>query len=163
MARRYRRLIGDILKIDLGDGTHTYAQVSTNPLVVFFNLKTSTDLSADQAAALPIAFKLWVMNSDLRAWERVGNAVVEPSRLDPPVTFKQDFPSGRLSLYHHSFETAGGELPCKLSDCLGLERAAVWNATHVEDRLRDHFAGVENMWVKSLAIKEDKVPLDQRG
>ena len=35
-------------------------------------------------------------------------------------------------------------------ECVGLERAAVWEPEHVEDRLRDHFAGRSNRWVESL-------------
>jgi len=37
---------------------------------------------------------------------------------------------------------------------MGLERAAVWGPSHVEDRLRDHYAGRKNKWVESLRIKE---------
>ena len=31
--------------------------------------------------------------------------------------------------------------------------AAVWDPQHVEDRLRDHFAGLPNKWVQSLALR----------
>ena len=38
-------------------------------------------------------------------------------------------------------------------ECIGLERAAVWEAEHVEDRLRDFYSGVQNKWVEQLKIK----------
>jgi hypothetical protein len=38
-------------------------------------------------------------------------------------------------------------------DCVGLERAAVWEPEHIEDRLRDHFNGIKNIWEESLKIK----------
>ena len=31
-----------------------------------------------------------------------------------------------------------------------LFRLAVWEPAHVEDRLRDHYAGAPNKWVESL-------------
>lgn len=36
-GKRARRRVGDILKIDLGDGVHSYAQVADEPLVVFLD------------------------------------------------------------------------------------------------------------------------------
>jgi len=39
------------------------------------------------------------------------------------------------------------------AECEGLERCAVWEPEHVEDRLRDHFAGKPNVWVESLRLK----------
>ncbi len=38
-------------------------------------------------------------------------------------------------------------------ECESYERLAVWDASHVEDRLRDHFEGRPNIWVESLRIK----------
>ena len=34
----------------------------------------------------------------------------------------------------------------------GLERAAVWEAEHIESRLRDYYEGKENTWVNQLKI-----------
>jgi hypothetical protein len=35
-------------------------------------------------------------------------------------------------------------------ECTSLERAAVWDTEHIEDRLEDYFNGRENKWVESL-------------
>jgi hypothetical protein len=43
--------------------------------------------------------------------------------------------------------------PAKKVDCIGLERAAVWEAGHVEERIVDHFAGRTNKWVEDMRIK----------
>jgi hypothetical protein len=40
-----------------------------------------------------------------------------------------------------------------LEEVKGLERAAVWEADHIEDRLTDYIDGKENKWVKSLELK----------
>jgi len=34
-----------------------------------------------------------------------------------------------------------------------LEQAAVWSPNHIEDRLRDHFAGVPNQWVEIMRAR----------
>jgi hypothetical protein len=38
-------------------------------------------------------------------------------------------------------------------ECVGLERAAVWAAEHVESCLEDHYAGRPNDFVESLRLK----------
>lgn len=38
--------------------------------------------------------------------------------------------------------------------CEGLERAAVWEPEHVEERLRDLYVGKPNIWVEQLKIKD---------
>lgn len=164
-TKRLKRTVGDVLKIDLGDGTHSYAQVSSDPLVIFFDHRTVEDLSLHEIAQLPIAFKLWVYNADLKrgVWERVGNIGVASEHLVQPLMFKQDCVNGTLSLHHESFIDSNYERKTTLSECRGLECAAVWEAAHVEERLRDHFDGIENQWVKSLAIDEEKIPEDQRN
>lgn len=163
-SRRMKRVVGDVLKIDFGDGTHSYAQVSTDPLIIFFDCRTSEDLSVEEVAFLPVAFRLWVHNKDIEKgnWGRIGNAPVRAELLIQPLMFKQDPISGRLAHHHNSFEATNYERDARLSECRGLECAAVWEARHVEDRLRDHFAGVENKWVRCMAIDESKVPVDQR-
>lgn len=39
-------------------------------------------------------------------------------------------------------------------ECSGLERSAVWEPEHVEDRLIDHFENRPNKWVESLKITD---------
>jgi hypothetical protein len=68
-----------------------------------------------------------------------------------PLKFIQD-PIQRQSFQIYDPNT-GNIHPSKKEDCIGLERAAVWEASHVEDRILDHFEGRENKWVKSLQIK----------
>jgi hypothetical protein len=159
-----KRTVGDILKVDLGDGTHSYAHVSTDPLVIFYDCKTSRDLPLSEIGKLPVAFKVWVHNQDIKRgiWEKVGNLPLAPDNLEQPYMFKQDRITGRLAIHHSDFEDTNYERPATLEECRGLERAAVWDASHVEDRLRDYYEGVENKWVKSLAIEDQKVPVDQK-
>lgn len=42
--------------------------------------------------------------------------------------------------------------PALRSECEPLERTAVWDPEHVEDRIRDAYAGRESVWVRSMQI-----------
>jgi hypothetical protein len=58
--------------------------------------------------------------------------------------------NGRLTIY-----LLGDIRPAKRKECVGLECCAVWDPEHVEDRLKDHFAGIPNKWVQSMALDAD--------
>ncbi|WP_239807487.1 immunity 26/phosphotriesterase HocA family protein [Croceicoccus hydrothermalis] len=146
--------MGDILKIDLGGGTHSYGQVADEPLIVFFNGAFTEALPPGQAIQLPVLFRLWVHNDAVKKgiWEVVGNLPLAPADAVEPYFFRQDAITGALSLYHSSFANTGWEHPASATDCDGLECAAVWDAEQVEDRLRDHYAGRPNKWFESLRM-----------
>lgn len=150
---RGRRLVGDVVRIDLGDGTHTYAQILHEPLVAFFDIiRTDQEAALDEIIAHKVLFKIWVMNRAVTSgrWPVVGHAEV-PSELAKRQWFCKQDPIDLRKLVRHS---DGEELPATFEECEKLERAAVWSAEHVEDRLRDHWAGRPNKWVESLKIKK---------
>ena len=153
-AKRVRRRVGDILKIDLGGGVHSYGQVADEPLVVFFDGAFTEAQPPEQAIGLPRLFFIWVHNDAVKKgiWEVVGNLPLGPKNAVEPYFYKQDAFTGALSLYHSSFADTGWEHPASATECEGLECAAVWDAEHVEDRLRDHYAGQLNKWLESLRI-----------
>lgn len=152
--KRIRRRLGDVLKISLGDGRHSYAQVAEEPLIVFFDGAFTEEPSPDRVVGLPVLFRIWVHNDAVKRglWPVIGNQPVAPENATEPYFYKQDAVTGRLSLYHSSFDDTGWERPASATDCDGLECAAVWDPEHVEDRLRDHYAGQPNRWVQSLRI-----------
>lgn len=152
--KRIRRRAGDVLRISLGDGRHSYAQISGDPLIVFFDGVFSDDLSLGGAGELPVLFRIWVHDDAIRTgrWPVVGHAPLSAENAAEPFFYKQDLISGALSLYHSTFSDIGWERPASAAECNGLECAAVWDAEHVEDRLRDHYDGRPNKWLKSVAI-----------
>lgn len=154
MSKRVRRRAGDILKISLGEGAHSYAQVAEEPLIVFFNGAWTEELPLGRVIGLPVLFRIWVHNDAVKkgTWPVIGNQPLAPENAAEPCFYKQDTITGRLSLYHSRFAETGWERPASATDCEGLECAAVWEAEHVEDRLRDHYADQPNRWVKSLSI-----------
>lgn len=163
--KRQRVKPGDVLRIKLDDGKHSYALVLKSPLVAFFDHLAERELNMDEVAALPVAFKIWVYGQYLSSggWPRVGKIALSNDWLRPPFMFKQDAITGALAVYHNDFADTNYERPATLAECEGLERAAIWAGSHIENRLRDHFGGRTNAFVASMAINLERVPTAQRG
>lgn len=147
--RRFRRTLGDVIAIALGDGTYSYGRVLREPLIAFYNLRSETILPMESVLSCPIAFVLFVMNYPITdgTWPVIGNAPLAGNLLDEPLFFKRDSISGALTIYRDS---TGKEIPATREQCKNLERAAVWEPNHIVSRLQDHFAGRPNKWVESL-------------
>ena len=151
---------GDILKVELPDGRHTYAQISTSPLVIFYEYASCDEVKLTSIPLLPIAFKIFVDHDILKSgnWPKVGNVRMTKEALKIPYMYKQDIINGKLSIYHTDFEKTNFERPANMSEVGNLECAAVWNKSNVEERLIDHFGEKKNEWKIGLEIKLDKVP-----
>ncbi|MFO0851903.1 MAG: hypothetical protein U0871_25555 [Gemmataceae bacterium] len=150
MSVRQRRSDGVILKVSLGGGWHAYAWTMPEVDFAFFDLKARTDPPVEQIVTHRIAFRVGVHKAAWTTgrWLRVGRWPI-PARLAAPVpTYIQDPIDGSFSIY-----LAGHIRPARRDECVGLECCAVWDPEHVEDRLRDHFAGVPSKWVESVRIK----------
>lgn len=142
--------VGDIVKIRLSDGEFCFGRVLNEPLMAFYDIKSNSVPDIGVIISSPILFKIWVMNHAVTSgrWEVIGNKPLDSDLEEVPKFFKQDPINKKFCLYYD-----GKEIPATLKDCKGLERAAVWEPTHVEDRLRDYYDGVSNQWVESLKPK----------
>lgn len=147
MKQQPQPAAGDIFAIPLGNESYAFAQALENPLWAFYDLQMPRVATVDEIMAAPVAFQLWVHNDAWRTgrWRRVGHAALDESSPRRAVFFKQDaLNPRRCSLYQN-----GQERPASPEECVGLERAAVWDPEHVEDRLRDRF-DVDQIVGKSL-------------
>lgn len=158
-AARSRRKVGNVLRIELAQDQHAYAWTLPEPLVAFFDIQElgrNTALAIEELVRSPIAFRIFVMNSALTRgpWTVVGFSPPPASVLEPPWFFKQDILTGALT----KTLTGEEEISIELSEAEQLECAAVWEAEHVEDRLRDHFAGRPNKWVERMRPDPHLVP-----
>jgi len=135
------------VRIPLEDGTYSYAQMLDPPEYAFFELRDSGQAEAEVAARQLVIFRLWVMRDAHGSgrWRKVGDAILQEGLERPALRFNQDPISGHIRLGEHG----DGRLVTP-EECDGYERAAVWSASHVEDRLRDHFAGKPSHWAKAL-------------
>lgn len=111
----------------------------------------------ERLADAPVLFVLPVMNKAITSgrWPTVGRRPLTDAERTTPVRFcKQDPITGSLSVaWVDPVSSEYRTIPASREDCEGLEREAVWSPEHVEDRLRDHFAGRPNKWVESLRLK----------
>ena len=155
MGVRQRRVVGAVLKVPLDACWHAYAWTLPEVDFALLDLRTDTDLPVAEIVTHAAAFRIGVNGSaylDGR-WLRVGKVAPPPAVLAPVPKFIRDPISGRFSIY-----SAGDICQATRAECVGLERCAVWAPEHVEDRLRDHFAGRRNKWVESLAMPPDAEP-----
>ena len=158
--KMFERHEGQIVRIDLKDGTHAYGRVLKRPLFAFYDemYRDNQEPSLGEIIALSIAFKIDVMDYVISKgiWPVIGRAPLTPDLEEVSAFFKQDAMNGALSIYQEIPELAPTyERPATYEECLGLEVAAVWDPHHVEDRLRDHFAGRPNKWVDRPRTPEE--------
>ncbi|MCP4320109.1 MAG: hypothetical protein GY789_30050 [Hyphomicrobiales bacterium] len=111
----------------------------------------------------PLLFKIWVYRDAITKgfWLELGAADVRSDIASEDRFFKQDPITGGLAIHHSDYAATNWEKPASLSECEGLECAAVWEAGHVEDRLDAYFRNEVDQWSKSLAIDMSRVPADQ--
>lgn len=147
---RQKRVEGDVVEIPLGRDDFGYGIVLRKPLMAFFDLRTNKRPTIDEIVSRPIVWRIWVMNYAVIKgnWKIVGNVPLSPALREEVLFVNKDAISGELRIHHQD----GTEAPATQDECEDLERAAVWDPEHVEDRLRDHFNGVPNKWAESMKL-----------
>ena len=142
--------VGDFVQIPLSDGRFAFGRVLRAPLMAFYDLQTSMPVEASEVEKHKIIFKIWVMNKAINGgrWKVFDNHKLDAKLLVEPKFFKQD-PISKEFFIHGS---TSPDIPTSLEECRDLERAAVWSAEHVEDRLQNHFDGVPCKWVRPATL-----------
>jgi len=151
---KVRRTAGDVVAIPLGEGNDVgFGLVLDEPLVVFFDLRVNAEEAppVEEIVRSPVAFRIWVMNKPIvdGTWPVIGRVSLSEPMKTKPWFFKQDPLSGEITIGRTGHE----EFPAEPGQAERLERAAVWSAEHVVDRLKDCFSGRPNKWVESLRCK----------
>ncbi|MFF8381574.1 immunity 26/phosphotriesterase HocA family protein [Streptomyces sp. NPDC015661] len=133
---------GTYLRIPLADGSWGYGRVLTTTYTAFYDYRTagpSDDL--DDLDTRPLLFAQAVRLSDGDRWEPIGSRPLAGAAARPVVLFTQDRADFRKCVI---FDSEGVERRAAPEECVGLERAAVWDAHHIERRLLDTFLGLPN-------------------
>ncbi len=150
-AGRQQRTVGAVLEVDLGGGQHAYARVLRDASFAFYDLVAEETPLLAQITSRKVLFIVGVYDHAVTKgrWRKLGAEPLPKSLETVPPRFIQDsLDPTELRVYEN------GEIrDSTRKECQGLEAAAVWEPEHVEDRLRDHFAGRKNKWVESLRIK----------
>jgi hypothetical protein len=142
---------GTFLRIPLSDGSFGYGRVLEHR-VAFYDFRTtepSSDL--DTIAAKPMLFALSVRRRPGRdKWVGIGEKPLEGEVAKPTVAFLQDVADFRNCVI---FDDRGTERKASPEECIGLERSAVWEPHHVEERLLDTFMGRPNAAEMHLRVR----------
>lgn len=144
---------GDIVRIDFDGGLHTYGQILAVPYVAVYDLPTADDVT-DMADVVsqPILFIVAVYDRALgpKGWPVVGKAPDGSPDVPVPEYFMQD----RFNPQNCKIIDVDGNMRrVAPHECEGLERAAVWEAEHIAERLRDHYAGRSNVHLESMKLR----------
>ncbi|WNG61806.1 hypothetical protein F0U59_49165 [Archangium gephyra] len=149
--RRRKPTTGTFLRIPLADGSFGYVRLLESPYAAFYDYRTTApDSDLDRIASSPILFRIAVRHLALEAWEVLGHRALEEPLTEPVVQFMQDRGDFRRCTI---FDTAGHERAAEPQECVGLERAAVWERDSVEGRLLDAFQGRSNADVEHLKVR----------
>jgi hypothetical protein len=89
----------------------------------------------------PLLFTQTVRLFGYDRWANIGKRELEGEVANPVVRFMQELADFRKCTI---FDSAGMEKEVGPEECIGFERAAVWDPPHIERRLLDTFMGRPN-------------------
>jgi hypothetical protein len=149
---RGRGKVGDVVKIDLGNENFGYGRILLTPLMAFYDFQSQKSILASEVIQFPVLFIVAVMHKAIKSekWDLIGNFPLEEHFNIEPKFFKQDIISKKFYIYDDV-----KDIPATRENCIGLERAAVWEAIHVENRLRNHFAGLPDPMTERLKVPSE--------
>lgn len=160
-----------MVAIPLGDGFVGWGRQLRSVRVEFYNrfdAEAETErVDPIEVAGSEVVFTVAVRDCAFRGTSKWTPLEVVPlskgQQTDVYRSLKQDALSGALSIYREKPDGSWGQAPATRAECAGLERSAVWDPQHVEDRLRDHRDDRPNKWTKSLALEIDASSVRHRG
>ena len=90
--KRQRRKAGDVVRIDLGAGFHTYARVLLDAWFAFYDRRLVGEASLPEILASQILFRIAVMNHAVKTgrWPVVGHEPLKAAMLVLTPKFIQD-------------------------------------------------------------------------
>ena len=149
MARLVKKP-GDVFKMALSDTQHGYAQWLPDETARVFSAALDRDLTIDEIAGLPVAFRVLVFKDtpNKYGWVKVGNSPVPSECANPQHYSKQDPITGAISIY---FE--GHERTATYKQAAALEVCAIWAHPHIVERLNSVIGGSESSFLNSIKLK----------
>lgn len=149
MIKKQRITSGSIIEINIENSYYTYAQILSKAGYAFFDFKTLEPLK-DFSILLdkPVLFITSVYDDVITQghWLKVGNLEIREELKEQPLQFIQDAQHpDRFEFYDPN---TGESSPATKNQIKGLERASVWEANHIEDRIRDYYNGVPCIWLR---------------
>jgi Immunity protein 26 len=142
-------IVGSFVAIPL-NGEYGFGRVAREARIACYDVKASNILPIAQVKRAPVLFVVGV-HFDAYAsgrWQIIGKEPLEPPLAQSVKFFRQDVATGAVDIYvEGTFQPYAGE------DLSKMERLASWDENHVEDRLRNHFAGIPDPNTEHLKVK----------
>ncbi|MEZ8578122.1 hypothetical protein AB6C82_25340 [Vibrio splendidus] len=140
--------IGKVVEIKLENGLYCYALVLDEPVVAFSEQFFEEPQSYFDVMFDDAIFCICVMKYALgqNGWAKVGKIDNHYLFHQRHQFYKFDLISKKFSIYSESEET-----PATQEECLELECMAVWEQSHIEDRLLAKSQGEKCVWTTSLS------------
>lgn len=132
---------GTVVRIELGDDSHTYARLLGGFWTAIYDARTSEPMALDTLVNRPVLFTLAVMYTALERWSVVDHIPLGDGELPVPDRFQQD-PSDLTNISR--IDAQDQVHKATFEEVEDLERASIWLAEDVEQRIRDHYAGRPN-------------------
>jgi Domain of unknown function (DUF4259) len=141
---------GVLLRVDLDDQWHTYARMlARSPKFAFYDCRVSIPVEdVLSIVKRPVLFVLAV-SASRGHWPKIGHVPLEMAPIPIPDEFMQDIGTGACQIADEAFNRR----PAKPEECVDLERVAVWDPAHVEERIRDHYAGRPNAHLAHMKVR----------
>jgi len=146
-----RAVEGAFFKVPIDENYHTYCRIIYNRRYAFYDFRTeSDDHSLEEIERAKILLKIIVHRSAIHKgnWKKIGVKPL-PEELNKPVPFFiQEI--GRPEICWIDLD--GERTMVNPSDCIDVERFAVWEYQHVQEYLRDYYDGVPNKNAELLRV-----------
>jgi hypothetical protein len=148
---KQKEIIGAFVRVPVDETYHTYARIVNKLIYAFYDFKTTSETpDLESVENADVLFKLIVNESAINSlgWKIIGVKEL-PENLKLPVSFfKQEIGN------HNDCSIITDDHIKKVdpTECAGLERLAVWNHIHVEQRLKDYYNGVLNAYTHALRL-----------
>lgn len=149
MSKRQKKTVGAILEINIEDQYYTYAQILDNSGYAFFDYKSDkhlNDISILKDKAILFIIGVYDDVVTKGHWLKVGNLEIREELIEQPMQFIQDALNPELFEFYNP--NTGESIPATKEEIKGLERAAVWEAHAVEDRIKCFYSGETSIWMK---------------
>jgi hypothetical protein len=149
-TNKQQRTIGAIVKIPLEKGFYGYGRILEGTSFAFYDLRSKEEINdLSKIVSSPILFIISVSNyavTDGR-WAKIGKLPLEKTFAILPPRYTQDLLSPNKFKIIYSDGTVKETTK---KECSGLERFAVWQPQHVEERLSDYFAGRKSRHLEQM-------------
>jgi hypothetical protein len=151
MAKRQKEIPGGIVRISFDEGYHTYGRILNYCDIALYDYKTDKEVEdLHEIITHPIIYKMMVNEGGVKygRWPIIGVVTLEKELMNSKYYLEE---IGRPNLCKIM---ENGELRYNVpsAEGIGLEVGAIWDPMHVEEFLRDYYAGRENVHLKMIDV-----------